>query len=410
MNHQHLYILLLRLHRAIFIPVFICMLTMELIPCDVPVFRYALERWRADPYRLIIYQSGEIDHALSKAVDDLLLSSMAGDSTVNLSVINADPSAADNENLKQLVKQSDRPLMVLLYPEATGIPYPAWTGDLTEANIRILKDSPARQIISTRLLSGETAVFLFLESGDEEKDTQALEILQESLDRLAETIKIPDSGMDISGKPIVKPEFSNQPVSFSSLSLSRDNPAEKIFVSQLLGTESDLAEYRTPLVFPVFGQGRSLYALVGNGIKYHTLEKACLALVAWCSCEIKAMHHGVDLLFSTDWSKRRGETWIKDDLPPLTGLSAFLPVQAVKRISDSLAGEEADQSRFQEDSNSRLAAEISDLDRTGQSSDPPEPEASADLSGNIIILIVIISVFLTIVTFLVKYRSGKSRL
>ena len=380
---------------------------MDLIPCDVPVFRYALERWRADPYRLIIYQSGEMDDALSKAVDDLLLSSLAGDSTLNLSVINADPSTAGNEKIRQLVNQSDRPMMVLLYPEATGIPYPAWIGDLSESNIRLLRDSPARQITSTRLLSGETAVFLFLESGDQEKDKKSLKILKESLAQLSETIEIPDSGVDISGKPIVKPEFINQPVSFSFLSLSRDNPAEKIFVSQLLGTESDLTEYRVPMVFPVFGRGRSLYALVGNGIKHHTLEKACLALVAWCSCEIKAAHRGVDLLFSADWSKRSGETWIKDDLPALTGLSSFLPAPSVNRFSDSLTGVKSKQRRVPGDSDSLYAAEISGIVRAGQSSDPLEPEASAVFTDNIMILLVIISVFLALLTLLVKYRYGK---
>ena len=79
--------------------------------------------------------------------------------------------------------------------------------------------------------------------------------------------------------------------------LSRTDPAEEIFVKMLLGTESDLASYHTPLAFPVFGRGRALYALVGKGIKRKLIKSTCNTIIGWCSCTIKEDNPGTDLLF-----------------------------------------------------------------------------------------------------------------
>jgi hypothetical protein len=54
-------------------------------------------------------------------------------------------------------------------------------------------------------------------------------------------------------------------------------------------------------VFPVFGQGRVLYALVGAGINEMTIAETCGFLVGACSCQVKALNPGTDLLIWADW-------------------------------------------------------------------------------------------------------------
>ena len=44
--------------------------------CNVPVFRYALERWPADPYRIVVFLDGESNAKDAEALD--LLESSAG--------------------------------------------------------------------------------------------------------------------------------------------------------------------------------------------------------------------------------------------------------------------------------------------------------------------------------------------
>jgi hypothetical protein len=132
--------------------------------------------------------------------------------------------------------------------------------------------------------------------------------------------------VDINGNPIAVNDFQGVELNFFITKISHQDPNEEILTKMILGTEPDLFKYKTPLTFPIFGQGRSLYALVGSGIKSKTIEKACQSLVEWCSCEIKALHQGIDLLFQADWSRRAGGSWVKDtELPPLTGLSNFIP-------------------------------------------------------------------------------------
>ncbi len=78
------------------------------------------------------------------------------------------------------------------------------------------------------------------------------------------------------------------------------------------------------MAFPVFGRGRALYALVGDGIQEKNIREACESMLAWCSCEIKAQSPGTDLLIAADWSRPFGGRMVKDPELPLTGLSGFL--------------------------------------------------------------------------------------
>ena len=315
-------------HKTIYLILFIiCSLfsVAPLFPCNVPVFRYALERWTAAPYRLMIFYKGQLSTEHSSLLKGLEHLSFQGDSTLNLVTRYMDLNKSGENPLQGRDENLTYPLMMLFYPEETGIPYPLWLGELTESNIELLKASPARKEIADMLISGETAVFLFLESGNPELDQKYYQILNQELTILSTQLRIPTSAVDINGNALEINDFQQVDLNFPIIKVSRKNPAEQLFISILLGTESDLSDYQVPLVFPVFGQGRSLYALVGSGINKNTIEKACQALVNWCSCEIKALHQGVDLLFLAEWSQGTGESWIKaEELPPLTGLSGFI--------------------------------------------------------------------------------------
>ena len=168
----------------------------------------------------------------------------------------------------------------------------------------------------------------------------------------------------------------------------------------LLGTESDLSDYQVPLVFPVFGQGRSLYALVGAGINKKTIKKACRSLVDWCSCEIKALHQGVDLLFLAQWSKRAGESWIKvEGLPPLTGLSGF--IDSSDKTDEIEPDKTIVQSRENPDENSEVQS-----DSTGQTLVERETQESFSISKNIGWLLLILTGVIIMISYMIKIRNS----
>ena len=374
-----------------------------LIPCNVPVFRYALERWTADPYRLMVFHHGQADHI--NLLEDLKQLSFQGDSTINLVIQYSDLDKISQNPLQGRDDNLTYPLIMLFYPEQTGIPYPVWMGELTRSNIDLLTDSPIRNEISNLLLTGKTAVFLFLESGNSELDQKYYDRLKQELEALSTKIKIPTTGMDIDGNPIEVDDFQNVDLNFSIKKVSRRNPSEKIFVDMLFGTESDLSEYRVPLVFPVFGQGRSLYALVGAGINKNTIEKACQSLVDWCSCEIKALHQGVDLLFLAKWSEKAGETWIKgEDLTPLKGFSGFISSSdKVDDITEQANENESDRmSLLNRENPDRKSAVQSDSAR--QILSEYETVESFSVSKNIGWLLLILIAVVIIISYMIKNR------
>jgi len=57
------------------------------------------------------------------------------------------------------------------------------------------------------------------------------------------------------------------------------------------------------MAFPVFGRGRALYALVGDGINKETIGEACVFLATACTCMVKEQNPGTDLILAADWGE-----------------------------------------------------------------------------------------------------------
>ena len=74
-----------------------------LLACNVPVFRYALERWPADLYELVILKDGPLDEPSSARVDRLR--TLRTDSSANFNVRIIDVSQSKDELLIKLWEQ-----------------------------------------------------------------------------------------------------------------------------------------------------------------------------------------------------------------------------------------------------------------------------------------------------------------
>jgi hypothetical protein len=303
------------------------------LACSVPVFRYALERWSADDFRIIVFHQGAPTPAQAGWVRDLDRPGLAGRLSANLTLRTVDLTTTTDAALlrfwQPLANTTPLPAMVLLYPPGFGLPKPAWKGPLTGENVSQLLDSPARREIAGRLLRGESAVWVMLDSGDLKLDTPAAQRLEARLRHLESTLQLPELSPADVGEGAVAAAQGQLRIAFSLLRVSRQNPAEAVLVSMLLNTEEDLAAAREPMVFPVFGRGRVLYALVGPGINDETIDEAGGFLTGACSCIVKEQNPGSDLLLSVDWT-RLVEPLIKSDaeLPPLPGLAEFAAVKS----------------------------------------------------------------------------------
>lgn len=249
--------------------------------CQVPVFRYALENWSPAPWR-------------TRLPATELAELQAG--AANLEIERATGVAA----------------LELRLPEGEGEETPVWTGPADVAHWTSLLDSPTRRELTRRLLAGESAVWLLLESGDAAKDGAAVAVLEQALQAAQSELKLPEgvvtpAQLDEPGRKGSPADVlhSDLPLrlAFSVLRLGRDDPAEAVLRAMLMKVEPDLGDYAgEPMVFAVFGRGRALEPLIGRGIHPDNIREAASYLCGACSCEIKEQNPGMDLLLAADWT------------------------------------------------------------------------------------------------------------
>jgi hypothetical protein len=265
--------------------------------CNVPVFRFALERWRPDPYRVTLFHRGPLadaDRALIGTLED-----HQDKSSLNLTVRSLDVAELDDADSEMFASLTDTPLPALLvqYPAYLRIDVPVWSGPLNDQSVARLTNSPIRDELVRRLAEGQTAVWLLLESGQREKDDDAAMLVQEQLKQLVQQLKLPeltDSSEDklLSAAPLQ--------LAFSLLRVPRSE-AEQPLIGMLLHSESDLLDRSDPMVFPIFGRGRALLPLIGAGVTADNIQNSAAFLVGACSCEVKEQNPGFDLLLAADW-------------------------------------------------------------------------------------------------------------
>ena len=293
----------------------------EAVPCPIPVYRYALEFWEPDPYRITVYTQGPLSDS-QKQIHDLLVENAVGQTAFsNIDVTHVDLETNPRATVRRhpdIESLPDFPWMVVQYPQISARNETVWDGPLTMENAEQLIDSPAREKVARHLARGEM-VWLFLESDSRSKNREVLSLLERELDRLEQTLELPDPEQWWTNR-----EGVDQPeVKFKIVSLSKNDPAEKQLVHMLLHSEEDLNEFASePMVFPIYGRGIALWAIVGSGINTWNITDAAEFLTGPCSCQIKMLNPGIDLLITKDWDA--SVEMISDAmLTPITGFSEF---------------------------------------------------------------------------------------
>jgi hypothetical protein len=279
------------------------LLSVAALACSTPVFRYALERWEPDTYILEVSLPAQPSAELRSALAEL-----QGREDLNV-VVRELPAGDQPATLK------------LRYPHAPPTHPPVLTLPATRASVALIAESPARAETAKRLLAGETAVFLFLESGNAEKDKTVLARLERIIGDLERNLELPaQAPADTLAEGDTPAQ--NLKIDFSVVRVKRDDPKEKVLVETLLGSEPDLHDLKGPMAFPVFGRGRSLYAIVDKGINAEVLYEAGAFMTGACSCQVKAQNPGVDLPMAAPWdSVFKDAVYEEVALPPLTSIS-----------------------------------------------------------------------------------------
>ncbi len=248
--------------------------------CSIPVFRYALDRWQADPFALEISATDGKDADVAR-----FLRNQTDSSPLNMMT-----SRMNEEGLSRLT-----------FPHAAPDATPAWSGKLDGKTLPRITDSPARAEIVKRILAGECGVWVLVESGQREADDRAAAALEKRLRYLEQVAQIPAiDPNDPTSKLGPGPALG---VKFSLLRIKADDESEKAFTAMLAGPNGYMENANGPWLSLVFGRGRALGAWAAEGFGNEQIDEACLFLLGACSCEVKRMNPGWDLVLNVDWNE-----------------------------------------------------------------------------------------------------------
>ncbi|MFM7055575.1 MAG: hypothetical protein ACKO2P_01490 [Planctomycetota bacterium] len=280
--------------------------------CNIPVFRYALERWNADPVEVLVFHRGPLspDHR-----DQIrTLQTLAGDrSRANLQVVlqdvarfespveAADAAAARAVWLGLPVASRDSlPCVVARSRHGRGQIINHWISSVEDATRRIV-DSPVRSDLIRRLQKGDAVVWLLVRppAVDKEKLASMRLLLDDQCRKLPAVLELPE-GIGLPGSEL----FSEIPLllRFSVLEVDGDDPQEAWLVRQLSGVQPDAWGAREPLAVPVFGRGRALEVIPSSRLTADLVHDLTQFLCSACSCQVKEQNPGFDLLLHTEWN------------------------------------------------------------------------------------------------------------
>ncbi len=271
--------------------------------CNIPVFRYALERWKSDDVEAIVFFRGEMSADHSKLLERLQSAAFVAGGTTNFNVLRCDLDANPPAELAAVFASlresvgSELPLPHLTLRSRlprSGL-VNCWSSPLDATSVASVLESPARTELAKRLLDGDSVVWLMIRSDDETQNVVTRENLQTAFKSLRTKMTLPD-GIGLPGSEL----FSDVPllIQFGVLEIDAKDEKEKLLL-QMLTHGKPIDE---PLVIPVFGRGRALEVLPSSDASVALIEDLTMFLGAACSCQVKEQNPGFDLLLSVDWN------------------------------------------------------------------------------------------------------------
>lgn len=308
--------------------------------CSIPVFRYALEQWRPDPFEVLVFHRGELNDEQQTLLQRLTPEYVPGEPLPNVAVSRVDLDGevrAEFQAIWESEPGESLPWIVVRTPWR-GENWSVWQGPLGDASIETILSSPFRSELVKRLAGGESIVWLLVEGEDAAENDRLAALCTEQLQALQGGIQLPEILPEDLRALSVQPDQLG--LRFSVLRLKRDDPQEQLLVRTLLNAQPglDAPELAAePMLFPIFGRCRAYYPLVGSAIEPVNLEDLARFLSGACQCTIKQQNPGVDLLTNVDWDAYVLGIETEKPLPPLAGLGGFVKTDSPPAASTEAA-------------------------------------------------------------------------
>ena len=274
--------------------------------CNIPVFRYALERWKPDSIELVVFHDAPFSTEDNAYLQKLEKASSGTSRTLNAKLLKTDIRTLEDGAYKDLwldLQEAGDVQLPCLVVRATASQRPinVWHGPLGEARKLNIVESPVRKELARRLLAGHSVVWLMLKSKDEAQNATVRKQLTSRFAAMQSELKLPE-GVGLPGSEL----FSDVPLvlKFSILEIDPESSKEQLLVRWLSGFDPQAVEDDEPLMVPVFGRGRALEVIPASQLNDGLTGDLTQFLCAACSCQVKERNPGFDLLLNASWDKQ----------------------------------------------------------------------------------------------------------
>ncbi|MFO0922134.1 MAG: hypothetical protein U0905_06540 [Pirellulales bacterium] len=270
--------------------------------CNIPVFRYALERWKSDKTRIVVFAE-ELTPQQRAQLQLLEERSAKGQSNVEW-VVSQPSTEKDQERLelwkREVAAPSQLPWVVVQTPFPQGKIGQTWSGRMDAITWDWILDSPSRKELAKRLLAGDSVVWLVLQSKDAQANAACRRMLKETFEKLETELELPE-GIGEPGSEL----YSEVPLflRFSSLEIDIEKDEERYFRQLAQGFSDQIDLLKEPILIPVFGRGRALEVIPYSRIDGPLVSDLTKFLCGACSCQVKERNPGFDLLLSVHWTR-----------------------------------------------------------------------------------------------------------
>lgn len=273
--------------------------------CNIPVFRYALERWQPDQCEVVVFHKSELTTAQERLLESFSEETTGKNGRAGAKIVRSNLSQSTGVHRElwseiQSQTQASLPYVVVRARISHGKVVNGWHGPLGAIGRSGVLNSPARKELAQRLLAGHSIVWLMIDSADEQRNAAARMMLTENFETLAGTIELPE-GIGLPGSEL----YSEVPLllRFSMLEIDRSDPREEFLIELLSGFQPDAVAQGEPLIIPIFGRGRALEVIPAGDLSGRLMEDLTVFLSGACSCQVKEQNPGFDLLLSVDWDR-----------------------------------------------------------------------------------------------------------
>ena len=284
--------------------------------CNIPVFRYALERWLPDNCEVLVFKDGTLSERQKEILAPFERAAVNEQNRglANLKVKHLLLTELDDESgtlWEQLQKQGAKAPYMVVRTVLKRKHINNWHGPLeAAAQVRLLS-SPVRQELLRRTLSGHSVVWV-VAGADADQRATMVQKLQKKLGQVERDMPLPD-GIGLPGSEL----YSSVPLfmRFSVLELDTTDPDELYLADLFHGFEPKAMEAGQPVVVPVFGRGRALEVIPGDQINNELINDLSQFLCGACSCQVKEQNPGFDLLMAGNWHEQLFGDLAPEELP-----------------------------------------------------------------------------------------------